>query len=337
MKDPIRDIIEKGKTRNCSSSEEHEMFALFQQSDIEYKVKEKLLEDLMSETPVLRNEATESREFFFSIWTNIWSIIEKKRDQLKNKTINLKKLLTLAASIIGGLIIGILVNLHRIDSTEPMYYIAHAPKGSVSEVVLPDGSTIILNADSKIRYNIDGKDGIREVYLEGEAWFDVEKNKEKPFLVHTPLYDVQVTGTQFNVKAYGSDNLLTTTLEEGQITLQSTDNFRLAKDIIIKPGEQATLNKDSRELTVKEVNPKWYTSWKDNKLIFVNMNLKDLEVLLERKYGVNIDIKDKDLLDLHFDGTIKNESILEFLEIIQKTLPINYRINGQQIEITSNN
>jgi transmembrane sensor len=96
------------------------------------------------------------------------------------------------------------------------------------------------------------------------------------------------------------------------------------------------LNKESREITIKNVNTNWFTSWKDNKLIFVNMNLRDLVILLERKYGVEIEIKNTEILDLHFDGTIKNESIIEFLEIIQNTLPIKYKIVGQKIEITNN-
>ena len=150
------------------------------------------------------------------------------------------------------------------------------------------------------------------------------------------VYDVNVTGTQFNVKAYETDNEVTTTLEEGQVIIHSTENFKLAEEVILKPGEQVILNNDSKELTIKTVNTKWFTSWKDNKLIFVNMDLKDLVVLLERKYGVDIEVKNKDILDLHFDGTIKNESIIEILDIIKKALPINYKIVGQKIEITDN-
>jgi ferric-dicitrate binding protein FerR (iron transport regulator) len=203
-------------------------------------------------------------------------------------------------------------------------------------MVLPDGSIIFLNSDSRIRYSIDGEKGVREVFLDGEAWFDVEKNKKKPFVVHTPFYDVNVTGTQFNVKAYEADRHVTTTLEEGQVVIHSTENYQFTENVVLKPGEQIVLNKDSQELVLKEVNTKWYTSWKDNKLIFVNMDMKDLIVLLERKYGVDIEVKNKAILDLHFDGTLKNETIIEILDIIKKTLPINYKIVGQKIEITSN-
>ena len=331
MKDQIRSILEKGKGENCGSNEEQEMFALFQRPEIEFEVKELLSEDLSSEAHVANNESSE----FTTLFSNVWAKIEKKQRRRKDRLRNLKNVFKLAAAITVGFFIGALVSYFGGTAPEPIYYVAHAPKGSVSEIVLPDGSTIFLNADSRVKYSIDGKNNVREVFLEGEAWFDVEKNKEKPFVVHTLFYDVNVTGTQFNIKAYEADNTLSTTLEEGRIIIQSTDKFRLAKNIIINPGEQALLNKESKELTINKVNTKWVTSWKDNKLIFVNMNLKELVVLLERKYGVDIEIKNKEILNLHFDGTIKNESVIEFLNIIQKTLPINYKIVGQKIVITN--
>ena len=333
MKNRIREILDKGKTGNCGSAAEQEMFALFYQPDKEFEVKEKLLEDLLLETEGTNSEPSESRTLFASIWRKI----EKEQGLQKNNFRNLNNLFKLTAAAIVGLAIGIFVNFSGNTTHEPVYYAAHSPKGSVSEMVLPDGSVIFLNADSKIKYSIDGENGMREVFLEGEAWFDVEKNIDKPFLVHTPFYDVNVTGTQFDIKAYKTDNILTTTLEKGQIIIQSTDNFKLAeKNVVMNPGEQAILNKNSKDLTIKKVNTKWFTSWKDNKLIFVNMNLKELEIVLERKYGVDIEIKNKEILNLHFDGTIKDESIIEFLEIIQETLPINYNIIGQKIEITNN-
>jgi len=329
MKDQIRSILDKGRKEDCSSNDEQEMLALFQRPEIESEVKEILAEDISSDAFAANSEPSD----FTTLFTNIWAKIEKKQRRHKNRLHKLKSIFKIAAAIFIGLFIGIIVDHMGTNTANPIYYVAYAPKGSISEIILPDGSAIFLNADSRVKYSINGKNDIREVFLEGEAWFDVEKNKDKPFLVHTPFYDVKVTGTQFNVKAYETDNTLTTTLEKGQIVLQSTDNYKLAESIVINPGEQATLIKDSRELKIEKVNTKWVTSWKDNKLVFVNMNLKELVILLERKYGVDIEIKNKEILNLHFDGTIKSESIIEFLNIIQQALPINYTIVGQKIVI----
>jgi ferric-dicitrate binding protein FerR (iron transport regulator) len=181
---------------------------------------------------------------------------------------------------------------------------------------------------------MDGTDGIREVFLSGEAWFHVEKNTGKPFIVHTQAYDVKVTGTRFNVKAYNADIETAVTLEDGTVSIVPTVNIKFESEIVLKPGEQFVYNQESNTQFVRQVNTRWITSWKDNKLIFVNMKLDELFTILERKYGVEIVVKSKAILDYHYDGTIKNETILEILEIIKKTLPINYKIVDQKVEIT---
>jgi ferric-dicitrate binding protein FerR (iron transport regulator) len=328
MKDQIDDIIKKGKPETATWKDKQEMYSLFHQADKEYIVKDKLLEELHTG----ETGKTTSPDYK-KLFARLWAKIEQTQQQPKAKVRQLSTLLKIAAAVVVGLFVGMYVSSVK-PKSEPVYYAAHSPKGSVSEMILPDGSVIFLNADSRIRYSVDGQNGVREVFLTGEAWFDVGKNEKRPFIVHTPFYDVNVTGTRFNVKAYESDNEVTTTLEEGQVVIGSAGNVKLAEDIVLKPGEQITLDRETMKMAVKTVNPKWFTSWKDNKLIFVNMSMKELVVLLERKYGVDIDIKNTEILALHFDGTIKNESIIEILEIIKNALPINYKIVGQKIEIT---
>jgi ferric-dicitrate binding protein FerR (iron transport regulator) len=199
-------------------------------------------------------------------------------------------------------------------------------------MILPDSTFICLNSGSKLKYNVNGEKGKRVVYLDGEAWFQVQKSADRPFIVHTGFYDVQVTGTEFNVKAYAEDSEVVTTLEKGSVVINS-GNIRLKEPAPMKPGEQLAYNKESRKIFMKAVNTQWFTSWKDNKLIFVNMNLKELMVLLERKYGVDIRIEDPKILNYHYDGTFKNETILEVLNLLAETLPIRYSINNQIIEI----
>lgn len=328
MKEQIKNIIQKGKPENVEWVDRQEMLALFHQPEKEFHLKESLLKDL-EKTDIQDISSTDLKKLFAKIWLKI----EQNQKQSKPKTKYLYTTVGVAAALFIGLFIGIYINSLQ-PKPEPVYYAAHSPKGSVSEMILPDGTVIFLNADSRIRYSVEGENGVREVFLTGEAWFDVAKNQKKDFIVHTSFYKVKVTGTQFNIKAYENDNEVITTLEEGQVIIQSSENIKLAEDIVLKPGEQAVLSKSSKEFTIKNVNTKWYTSWKDNKLIFINTSLEELVVLLERRYGVEIDVVNREILDLHFDGTIKNESIIEILEIIKKTLPINYKIAGQKVEIT---
>lgn len=330
MKRKIRYIFNNKKLNDFNRADEKEMDSTFHRTNEEFELKEKLFRHLSSEISTTSIDPSELKVLFYNIWVKI------VRKKLREKTIVIS--FKFAAVLVIGLVIGTLIN--KFDQStipEPVYYSTVAPIGSVSELILPDSTVIYLNADSKIKYSIDGKNGAREVFLDGEAWFDVKKNNEKHFIVHTSFYTINVTGTQFNVKAYESDNIIATTLEEGQIIIQSTESLGLAEDISIKPGEQAIFNKESKKLTIENVNTKLITSWKDNKLVLVNMSLQELVILLERKYGVEIEIKNTELLNLHFDGTIKNESIIELLDIIQYALPINYKIIGQKIEITNKN
>jgi len=179
---------------------------------------------------------------------------------------------------------------------------------------------------------MDGRSGERELYLNGEAWFQVERAADKPFIVHTDCYDVVVKGTEFNVRAYDEDPGVITTLEKGSVEIKS-GALKMEKESRLNPGEQLIYDKSDKSFEIKKVETKWYTSWKENKLIFINMNFRELVTLLERKYGVDIEVTDQRLMKYHYDGTIKNESVIEVLDILKLTLPIDYKINGQVVEI----
>lgn len=329
MQKEINYILNKGKSNNATASEEKEMCVLFHQAEYEYDLKGQLLIELQN-TEIKES----STPFFKKLFNKIWSKIEMRKNEPKSKIKLFSTFNKIAAIIIIGLFAGFYFTTFN-KSHDPIYYAAHSPEGSVSEILLPDSSIIFLNAGTKIKYSFDGDNGIREVFLNGEAWFDVHKNKKKPFIVHTLYYDINVTGTQFNVSAYETDTKISTTLEEGEIIINSTEGFKIEEAITLVPGEQIVLDKETAQLTIKTVNTARYSSWKDNKLIFVNMSLQELIILLERKFGVDIEVKNDRLLGLHFDGTIKNETIIEILEIIKKTLPVKYKIIDQKIEITA--
>lgn len=328
MQNKIKDILNKGKSGNAADEEVQEMYALFHNEQDEYELKNFLLQELQNtEVPVT------SANPFKKLFENLWSKIEKTKPKIIKHTNFIKTFGRIAAAVILGLFMGIYVSSLKKDKTLE-YYTANAPQGSISEIVLPDSSLIVLNAGSSVKYSINGDGGKREVFLDGEAWFDVHKNKQKPFVVHTSIYDINVTGTQFNIKAYQAENEVTTTLEEGSVYVSSTEQCKLSNDIQMVPGEQLTFDKSTKNIAIKKVNTNWFTSWKDNKLIFVNMSLKDLVILLERKYGVDIEVKHVAIHDYHFDGTFKDETIIEILDILKRALPIDYKIVDQKIEIT---
>ncbi|MCW0481805.1 FecR domain-containing protein [Gaoshiqia sediminis] len=266
-------------------------------------------------------------------WAKFIANTQQTEKETKRITgVNWNRVAQLAAVLVIGIFIGGILFYQATDQT-PAYITASAPHGSISKIILPDQTEVFLNAGSEMKYAFDQQANQREVILDGEAWFRVARNEKKPFTVHTGTYDVRVLGTEFNVKAYSSENTVATTLEKGAVRIVSTGNLRLSSEILLNPGEQLVYNLEQKSVNVKKVDTKLYTSWKENRLEFIRMGLGDLIVLLERRYGVDILVEDKDILKYHYSGTIKNETILEILEIIQHTLPIRYEITDQTIKI----
>ncbi len=327
MSSVIKNILQKGRSVDASDDQKQACLLLFHQPEIEFELKSQLLEELEQSS-----NTTENKEYFDAQFEKIWSNREVEISGEHKKMRFIVQLSRWAAILVVGLLLGVYINSGKKNSS-PVYYTSVAPKGSISEMLLPDGSHIFLNSGSTIKYSVDGNNGMREVFLTGEAWFQVAKMKKKPFIVHTSDYDVKVTGTIFNVKAYKEDKEVTTTLEEGGVRVKSSADRSLFEEKILVPGEQLVYDREQKNIQVNTVKTKLYTSWKENKLVFVNMSLKDLKSLLERKYGVEIRIADPSILEYHYDGIIKNETILEVLDILKHTLPIDYEIVGQNIII----
>lgn len=280
---------------------------------------------------------------------NLWAVADFRNYDVINenqqiissstapKRINLLSILKVAAVFIlvffaGGASFWTLKSFKN-KTSEALYVIAIAPEGSVAKTILPDSTEIYLNSGSEIKYDANDFLNNREVFMEGEAWFSVRSNKEKTFVVHTPFYKVNVLGTKFNIKTYSDDQNVVTTLEEGSVLITSLNKFKLDRNIVLKPGEQLVFNKNSKQLKKLTVDPSLYSAWRENKLIFINMSFENLLKLLERKYGVDIEVVDSSLLDENYTGTIKNETILEVMDLIQLTHPVTYSIEGQKIVI----
>uniref|UniRef100_UPI0032177411 FecR family protein n=1 Tax=uncultured Draconibacterium sp. TaxID=1573823 RepID=UPI0032177411 len=321
-------VIKRYLKGNYSVNDHLQMKKWFRDNS-EYKEIEPLLEDTWEAYKGRKSEQP-GQHVFEKIISKIW--LEEEDKKTGNNLRNI--FIRVAAALLIGLVAGYFVSGLKQTSYEPVYFTAHAPKGSISETVLPDGSLVILNAGSRLEYALGKNNQVNEVRLNGEAWFDIHHNPERKFVVKTSHYNVNVTGTQFNVKAYEKDEKITTTLEKGSVVIESGEKILLAYSPRLKPGEQFSLNKESQKGILSKVNTKIYTTWKDNKLIFINMDLDELFVLLERKFGVDIEILNSEILDLHYTGTIKNETILEILDLISLTLPLKYEIIGQKIIIT---
>ena len=171
MKDRIEIIFEKSKMQDADEADKKEMLALFHDADVEWELKGKLLDELN------KHEIEDALSLDIKrVFEKLWAKIEVGKKQVNNKWRIVYAFTKVAAAVIIGLFVGYYVNSVLINN-RPVYYTAHSPRGSISEVVMPDGTVICLNSDSQIKYSIKGNNGSREVFLSGEAWFEVQKDK----------------------------------------------------------------------------------------------------------------------------------------------------------------
>ncbi|NQU87476.1 MAG: FecR family protein, partial [Mariniphaga sp.] len=160
------------------------------------------------------------------------------------------------------------------------------PYGKTSEIILPDGSKVYLNAGSRLVYPEFFADKNREVFLVGEAFFEVKQDKSHPFIVQTVDLNVKALGTKFNVLAYPSDNIVQVVLTEGEISLEQNKTSIFSESIELKPNQLATFDKSTKEVKLEVVEAENYTLWKDGLCKFESIDLNRITKKLERFYKI---------------------------------------------------
>ena len=217
------------------------------------------------------------------------------------------------------------------DSTE----LRINPRGQKSVMLLTDGTRVWLNADSKLTYAKNfGELDSREVYLEGEAFFDVVRNPSKPFIVHTSDVNIKVLGTSFNVKSYADDGLIETTLVEGKVEIDKPDDLsRSDSKVVLRPNQKATFSKESREIDIKEVVAQETVAWRNDRLVFKSESFSEVIKQLERWYNVSIHVEESAHLSCTLTASIEKESLEEILDFLAVTHRIDFSISGNEVYI----
>lgn len=224
--------------------------------------------------------------------------------------------------------------------------------GSKSNLVLPDGTKVYLNAGSKLTYDKNFDKSNRTVNLSGEAFFDVVKNPEHPFIIHTHHMDIKVIGTAFNVKCYPEEKESETSLVRGNIEITLKDR---KEKIMLKPNEKLIIHDEIKlagEMPGKMIRPSlnevpmltlshltllpednsiMETSWLQNKLVFRSETFEDVAVKMERWFGVTIRFKEELLKSQRLTGIFKNETLSQALIALQLTTRFNYRISKDSV------
>ncbi|PIF70043.1 FecR family protein [Flavobacterium sp. 2] len=208
------------------------------------------------------------------------------------------------------------------------------PFGKTFKITLSDGTLVNMNAGSSLKYPVQFIKGRnREVALDGEAFFDVAKDKAHPFIVKTRGVNVKVLGTKFNVSSYKEDTDINTVLVEGSVSLSDAANANTKTTLV--PGEKGSWNSENTEIAIEKVDTRFYTEWINGEIVFRKTAFKDIIIKLERTYNVTIDNNRKDILDKKFNASFnKNiESIEKVLETMSKIQGFTYKIEGKHIKI----
>jgi ferric-dicitrate binding protein FerR (iron transport regulator) len=222
------------------------------------------------------------------------------------------------------------ISRNQDNGLSALYTTIDVPNGQRSQVTLYDGTKVWLNSGTKLRYPVVFSPKTRNVYLEGEAYFDVSKDSHHPFVVNAGRLQVKVLGTRFDVYAYPNESKLSATLEEGSVNAVNTAT---GNSVTLKPGEQVILNSDANALNHLAVNTELYTSWKENLLKFEDAPFEDVIKKMERWYDVRITVDPGINAKERYTMTIKTESLREMLQLISKTTKMDYEIKGNRVLI----
>lgn len=215
-----------------------------------------------------------------------------------------------------------------VDKEELIYNTVKVPRGAEYNVTLADGTLVYLNSMSQLKFPVKFSGNLREVKLTGEAYFDVKENREKPFILKTLNATLEVLGTSFNVKAYENESIEAVTLEKGKVRVSSN----LAGKVILSPGYQSVIDCESNNISVKKVDPKLYTGWRNGKFYFHDNRLEDIMTTLMRWYDADVFYYNPSVKDLKFSGSLgRYEEINSIIDIIALTNEVKVEINGKTI------
>ncbi|UZR97543.1 FecR family protein [Chondrinema litorale] len=207
--------------------------------------------------------------------------------------------------------------------------------GQKSMITLADGTLVKLNAGSKFKYPEKFTDSLRQVYLEGEAYFKVKSMPEKPFIVHSQELSTKVLGTVFNVAAYPDESDVEVTLVEGKVEVIPSNKQK--ESYILSPNEKVVFNKPEKSFELKnEADVQKVTSWKNNVLLIENEPLSVVTKKLKMWYGVEVELGSPGLENCKLKARFENESLKTVLQVLKYTFDLTIINENGKITLTGN-
>jgi ferric-dicitrate binding protein FerR (iron transport regulator) len=360
----LKELLRKYKDKACTPEELEKLRSWFSERKHEALIKHSLYKELENYSIPPQPPAFDSKRIFANIHATISESAPSEEaspveDKRRTGIIRILKIaaVVIPAFLLGGILTHFLFSVKTIPE-KVTYTEIKSPFGARSEVVLPDGSTVWLNAGSEITYTSDFNKKARDVQLSGEGYFKVAKNADMPFRVKTGDLSIQAIGTEFNVKSYDDEDIIETTLVEGKISIRQAQKQKVS--VYLEPHQKAIYVKYNRNLTVsnlkpvnvnkqenltmkkgkiyiaEKIDPEPVIAWKENRLIIKGEELNTLAIKLERKYDVKFVFESEALKKFRFTGTLENETLTQVLDVIKLSAPLEYKLQGKTVMIFEN-
>ncbi|MCK3684468.1 FecR family protein [Maribellus sp. YY47] len=243
-------------------------------------------------------------------------ILNRKTLQFRNRVIKLLPYAAVFLVILGFIII--LTSQGKINNNQ--YTSVITENGQRTKVVLPDSSIVWLNSGTTLSYNYSQKDR-RSIILKGQGFFQVKRNESKPFVVQCDEIKVTVLGTTFDVNNYPENKKIFVVLESGSVELNHNNT-----NYILKPGEIADYDEKNKSISINDADIQKYISWKDGKLIFRNDPMELVIKELERWYNIKIIVKDPEVYNSIFTGTVINKDYSRIFKLIEYSCPVHCEV-----------
>jgi ferric-dicitrate binding protein FerR (iron transport regulator) len=362
----FKELLKKFNEKDITLEELARLRSYFSAQNNESLIKKSLYQELINYVPLQQTlPGPDFNRIFEKVQSNIHAAspaeIEAQIAE-KRKPVFLQ-IMKVAAIVVPFFILGGILSYFILENRQKPENITYteirAPYGARTEIILPDGSKVWLNAGSRIKYmNIFNRDN-REIQLHGEAYFKVAKNEDLPFDVKTGDLSIQALGTEFNVKSYDDEDIIETTLVEGKISINQGRKHK--GPVFLEPHQQAVYMKYDKNLTVKDmktvkkedkpevltfrkgviyiaekIDPQPIIAWKENRLILKGEELSSLVIKLERKYDVKFIFGSEKLKGFRFSGTLENETLTQVLDVIKLSAPLGYKLQGKTVMIFEN-
>lgn len=333
MTDLIKDIeilISKSISGNITLVEKKELKSWIAASDTNQKLYTETLKAWSKSKNILSD--SEIKEDKYKVQVEINKDLQT-RIQKSGKRNIIYKFAAILAIPVALTISWYIIKNHSNSFEKNQFCEISSPKGNISKCVLPDGTEVWINTGSTINYSTNSfnKD-TREVKLDGEAYFHVSGNIQKPFTVTTTLGSIKVTGTEFNVKSYTNSNKFETVLKEGSVELCFHSNRQQTIGLI--PGERAIYNSKKNKIIITKVDTEPFSSWRNGEIIFKDVTLNDLIIELERIYDIKFYLENKNIGEFRFRGMFSyNNNLIDALEKIKKTADIEYYIENKEVKL----